>query len=150
MSKRKKRNMRERKNKSNARQNMYIQQLSQFEYKTVDQDLIKDFEKFMMNNLDNFITHTDEIKITVTDLDLRSALRGKHNSKLKELANTQTEKASNKSTYKEAHQQKSFRKILETASSFQKMMNNVNVYLSKLEETDKRWNKVWYGTFLGW
>lgn len=130
----------------------YTPKLPYFEYVSKDTEKIREFERFIMNNVYELFSNADlsNFKVRLSDIDMRSVVNsGAHGQVLKQLANTIHMTASNNSKYKNIHQQSIFHTILKESKGkdFKIFMRNIKKYLSTLKEEIYRWNVVWYGTY---
>lgn len=134
----------------------YRQELNYFTYafKGHDQeDTMKSFESFIQRNLSEFFSVAEElnVNIKVSYADARSVIKlgGKDRNVLQSLTNTLGTQASNKSGYRDIHQQYIFAIILSQArnTTFRKLIDLIKEYIERLEKNDFEWNIVYYAYY---
>lgn len=130
---------------------MYRQRLHYFDFQGMDEQLVKDFETFVIRNLKPFFDNLDMMgkKLKLPWTYVTNILRegSKNQQLLKSLANTIDMRSSNNSKYKDIHQQYIFYVILYESNSIQALLKKIDIYLSELTKESFTWNKVYYGNY---
>lgn len=138
---------------------MYRQKLHYFEYMFSDDELIKEFEEYIDTNLRELFTYAEHFntKIRVTLPDVQSVVKnrkvkgvrvlGSYRQLITSVVNTISMQASNRSNFKNRHQQAIFAIILKESRTFQKLMIELRKYRDNLVSESFAWNRVFYGKY---
>lgn len=123
-----------------------------FNYRFTDEQLRRDFERFIENNVQSIFSDTRAMtkNYTISYVQAKSVVNmgGKIRDTLQDVANEITVPSSNNSAFAPIHIASTLTTIHGMSNgSFQKLINNLRSLMRVLEQENYRYNVVWYSNY---
>src|SRR5699024_7950253 len=131
-------------------QDDYKQQLHQFNYRFKQPSLIRAFEQMLKDSgineiFSNVRMNKKPIPVSYTEARSTVASYGKSNTVLRNISNTiHMQQPNLKKLHKVTMQQEIFKIISDNATSFTKLINELEKYFNRLADEQFQWNIVYY------